>query len=43
MSVEIVFEGKVSKSGNKLFIAVPRKLHHVVKHGKKYVVVLREK
>ncbi|MEM4554218.1 MAG: hypothetical protein QXI86_08350 [Ignisphaera sp.] len=36
----IVFIGRVSKSGGKLFIAIPSKLHEMVEYGKKYRVVL---
>ncbi|MEM1694413.1 MAG: hypothetical protein QXV81_09295 [Ignisphaera sp.] len=36
----IVFVGRVSKTGDKLFIAIPRKLHEMVEYRKKYRVVL---
>ncbi|MEM4429606.1 MAG: hypothetical protein QXM08_00400 [Thermofilaceae archaeon] len=37
---KIVFIAKISRTGKKLHITIPRKLHPSVEHGKWYLVTL---
>lgn len=41
-NTKIVFKGKISKSGDKLLVIIPRKFYMMVHHGKEYIITLEE-